>query len=139
MRHFFLFAAAALRAAAPATAASPLEGSWVNPHGNVTVRIAPCGATLCGRVTSASPHAREKAANAGTNQLIGTELMNDIEQVGPHRWQAEIFVPDHNVRASGEIRLEGQSEMLVRGCALHGLVCKTQSWNRVASSPRRPN
>ena len=65
--------------------------------------------------------------------------MRDIEQVGPQSWQAEIFVPDHNVHASGEIRLEGIGDMLVRGCALHGLVCKTQSWTRVAPPLRRSN
>ena len=115
-------------------AASPLEGVWTNPSRNVTVRIGPCGATLCGRVTSASAAARQEAASAGTPQLVGTRLMSDIAQTGPASWTADIFVPDRNVRAAGEIQLVGPREMSVSGCALGGLVCKSQAWT---ASPRQ--
>ncbi|GAC1571727.1 MAG: hypothetical protein NVS3B5_00080 [Sphingomicrobium sp.] len=90
---------------------------------------------LCGRVTSASPHARAKAALAGTVPLVGTELMSDIEQTGSNRWRASVFVPDENIHAGGEIRLNGPREMWVRGCAFGRFICKSQIWARV-SAPR---
>ncbi len=111
--------------------AFPLEGSWTNPAQNVTVRIGQCGKTLCGRVTAASPHAREKAAHAGTDKLVGAELMSDIERTGPESWRAEIFVPDHGVHSRGQIFLDGPQDMSVRGCALGVFICKSQTWTRV--------
>jgi uncharacterized protein (DUF2147 family) len=48
-----------------AAAPSPLEGLWSNPNRSVVVRIGPCGEQLCGRVVSASPKARDKAAQGG--------------------------------------------------------------------------
>ena len=123
--------------AMPAIAASGLEGSWTNPTRSVTVRIGPCGRAICGRVTAASASAREAAAKAGTNRLVGTELISDIQQTGRDGWRAQIFVPDRNVRSSGEISLEGPNHMSVRGCVIGGLVCKAQRWTRVPGSARR--
>jgi uncharacterized protein (DUF2147 family) len=136
MKTLLLFAAALL-SATPALAAAPIEGSWRNPSGSVTVRIGPCGETLCGRVVAASPRARAEAADAGTERLVGTELMSGLEAVGPGAWRADIFVPDKNIRAEGELHLTGPRTMDVQGCAMGGLICKTQQWTRVAAPPRR--
>ena len=126
----------ALTLPAAALAASPLEGTWTNPKRSVTVRIAPCGPTLCGRVSSASPDAREAAAAAGTPRLIGTELMGGLEQVGQGEWQGSVFVPDRNVRAQGTFRLLSATRLSVEGCAIGGLLCKEQLWTRVATPAR---
>lgn len=120
-------------AAAPAWSASPLEGSWTNPKGSVTVRIAPCGELLCGRVISATAKARDDAAAGGTAQLVGAELMSDLEQVGEDQWRGSIFVPDANRRADAQLRLVGPRTLEVQGCALGGLLCRSQEWTRVAA------
>ncbi len=130
----YLLAAALF--AGPASAASPIEGRWTNPARSVTVQIAPCGASLCGRVISATPEARAKAAAAGTTRLIGTELMSRLAPVGGGVWRGEFFVADRNVRAPGELRLLGPRALEIEGCAMGGLVCKTQNWTRVAE-PRK--
>ena len=133
-----MIALLALTLPAAAMAASPLEGSWTNPKGSVTVRIAPCGPTLCGRVTSASPEARNDAAAAGTPRLIGTEIMGGLEQVGQGEWAGSVFVPDRNVRAQGNFRLLSATRLSVEGCAIGGLLCKEQLWTRVAAArPKR--
>ena len=130
-----LFAAPAL--AAPASAASPIEGQWTNPARNVTVRIAPCGGrTLCGRVVNASPDARAAAAAAGTPRLVGTQLMSGLVPAGQGAWTGEFFVPDRNVRAPGELRLLGPRTLEIEGCAVAGLLCKSQRWSRVAATPK---
>ena len=131
----YLLAAALF--AGPAFAASPIEGRWTNPARSVTVRIAPCGAAvLCGRVVGATPEARAKAAAAGTPRLIGTELMSRLVPAGQGTWRGEFFVPDRNISAPGELRLLGPRALEIEGCAMGGLVCKTQQWARVAE-PRR--
>jgi len=136
----FLLATALI--ATPALAASPIEGQWTNPARSVAVRIAPCrGRSLCGRVVSASPDATAKAAEAGTPRLIGTELMSALVPIGPGAWQGEFFVPDRNVRAPGELRLLDSRTLEIEGCAIAGLLCKSQRWTRVVPTrktrPRR--
>jgi uncharacterized protein (DUF2147 family) len=136
------FAVAALTAAGlammagAASAAGPIEGNWVNPSRTVTVHIGPCGAQLCGRVVSASAKARGDAAAAGTARLIGTRLMSGLEPTGEGAWRAEIFVPDRNLRAPGELHLTGPRTLDVQGC-LGGLICKTQTWVKVAAPVKR--
>lgn len=130
---------AVLFAAAPALAASPVEGNWANPNGSVVVRIAPCGGgALCGRVIKASPGAQANAAAGGTPNLIGTELMSGFQQTGEGAWHGEIFVPDANRRAEADLHLLGARTLEVQGCALGGLLCKSQQWHRVSAPPARP-
>ena len=119
-------------AMAGAAQAAPIEGNWINPSRSVTVRIAPCGQSLCGRVVAASAKARGDAAAAGTGRLIGTPLMSDLEPIGEGAWRADIFVPDRNVHAQGELHLTGPRTLDVQGCAMGGLICKTQTWTKVA-------
>ena len=133
MTRIFLLAAALF--ASPAIAASPIEGEWTNPARSVTVRIAACGgASLCGRVIRASPEAKAKAAAAGTPRLIGTELMSRLVPVGEGAWRGEFFVPDRNVRAPGELHLLGPRTLEIEGCAVAGLLCKSQQWTKVATT-----
>lgn len=134
-----LLALALLFAAAPALAASPLEGNWANPSNSVVVRIAPCGGgDLCGRVIKASPGARANAAAGGTPNLIGTVLMSGVQQTGEGAWHGDIFVPDVNKHAEGDLHLLGPRTLEIQGCALGGLLCKTQQWHRVGPAPARP-
>lgn len=126
-------------AASPALSASPVEGTWSNPAGSVVVRIAPCGGgALCGRVIKASPNAQANAAAGGTPHLIGTELMSGFQQTGEGAWHGEIFVPDANRRAEADLHLLGPRTLEVEGCALGGLLCKSQQWHRVSAPPARP-
>ncbi len=130
------FAAACPALAAAANAAAPIEGNWINPKHNVTVRIAPCGPAWCGRVISATDHARQKAAAAGTVRLIGTDLMTDLRSTGDGGWTGTMFVPDQNVRAEGRLRLIGPRTLQVEGCAMSGMLCKSQQWTRVGAVPK---
>ena len=122
--------------AGAAFAAGPIEGNWVNPSRTVTVRIGPCGTQLCGRVVSASAGAKADAAAKGTARLIGTVLMSGVEPTGEGAWKADIFVPDRNLHAPGELHLTGPRTLDVQGC-LGGLICKTQTWVKVASPVKR--
>ena len=139
MTRYLLFAAAALSAAlCPALAAaqpgSPIEGNWTNPKRSVTVRIAPCGAEYCGRVISADADAKAAAAAGGTARLVGTSLMTALRATGDGTWRGSIFVPDRNVRSEGEVRLTGPRTLEVKGCAISGILCKSQQWTRVTTT-----
>jgi len=131
-----LTAAGLAMMAGAASAAGPIEGNWVNPSRTVTVHIGPCGAQLCGRVVSASAKAKGDAAAAGTAQLVGTMLISEMEPTGEGAWRADIFVPDRNIHAQGEIHLTGPRTLDIQGC-MGGLFCKTQTWVKVASPVKR--
>ena len=118
--------------AVPAVAApaSTLEGVWRNPKGSVTVRIGQCGPTMCGRVVNASASAKAKAAQGGTEALVGTTILSNIRPAGANRWKGRVFLPKQNMHATGNLRLAG-NRLTVQGCVL-GFVCKDQTWVRVS-------
>ena len=129
----FVFAAAALLAAAPvgAAAPSPLEGVWTNPKRSVTVRIAPCGQQLCGRVIAASAKARTDAAHGGTRSLVGTTILSGLSPAGANKWRGRVFMPKANRRATANLSLTARNRLNVEGCVL-SVLCKSQTWSRVS-------
>jgi uncharacterized protein (DUF2147 family) len=116
--------------AAPAAAANPLAGLWTNPKKTLTVRIAPCGAKMCGEVVRASEKARQKAARQGVPDLVGEPLLNGLTPVGPGKWKGRIYVPRFRTHVGGDFVLEGSGRLRVAGCYA-GVVCRKQLWTRV--------
>ena len=126
-----ILAAALALAPAPALAASPLEGVWTNPKRSVTVRIAPCGQNLCGKVVSASEKAKRGAAEGGTRNLVGTTILSNLTPAGTNKWKGRVFMPKQNRHATGNFSLTGENRMNVQGCLL-GVLCKSQTWTRIS-------
>jgi uncharacterized protein (DUF2147 family) len=113
-------------------AAEPdLAGYWSNAAGSVVVLVAPCPeAGWCGTVQWASDKAKADAARAGTTTLVGTEILHGFVAAGANRWKGRLFVPDLRQRSKAEIRLVEGDRLRVRGCAVGGLICKSQLWTR---------
>lgn len=108
-----------------------LAGYWANAPGSVIVLIAPCADEgWCATVRWASDKAKADAARRGTANLIGTELMHGFVAVGSERWKGSLFVPDLNKRSKAELRQIDANRLQVRGCAVGGLICKSQVWSR---------
>lgn len=120
-------------ASIPAAATEPslLDGRWTNPKRTVVIDMSPCGTAWCGRVVSASEKARADARNGGTPDLVGKNLLSGFKPNGKGGWTGRVFLPKQNMSATGTIRAEGRNTLLVKGCALMGLVCKEQRWTRV--------
>lgn len=125
-----ILAAALALVPMPALAASPLEGTWTNPKRSVTVRIAPCGQNLCGKVVSASAKAKRDAAEGGTRNLIGTTILKNLRPAGTNRWKGQVFMPKANRNAGANLSIRG-NRLTVEGCVL-GIICKDQTWSRVS-------
>ncbi len=131
MKHFFyLVALSATLFAAPisVSAREPLEGTWID--GSMTIRIAPCGAALCGTITRASAKQQAKAQRGSGTELVGATLIRDIKPTGPSSYRARVFLADRNMYANGNIELAGRNQIKVRGC-LFGVLCKARTWDRV--------
>ena len=127
MKQLILGLAAIFAAAAPAAAAqSSLAGQWKNPHGTVIVRVAPCGSAFCGTVSWASPNNREKGV------APGARVLSELKPVGGGVYRGSAFDPKRGIGGSATVRQVGDDVMVVRGCAIAGLICKEQRWVRVS-------
>lgn len=124
-----MLAMAALVAAA-GTAPPSIAGGWVNPARSVTVAIAPCGDEYCGTVEWASDKAAADARRGGTDPLVGTRLFTRLAPKGDRRWAGRVFVPDINKTSRATLSLVAPDRLKVTGCAVGGLLCKSQLWTR---------
>ena len=118
--------------AAPAFAsAQSVEGRWANPKHSVVIEVDRCGSAYCGTVVKATPKAKRNAREAGTDYLVGTQILTDVRPDGKGGFKGRAFVPKHNVRAGATIRWAGPDAMVVKGCVI-GIICKEQRWTRVS-------
>lgn len=120
-------------AASAAERGSPL-GTWLNPHGTVAVRTGSCGDRLCGWIVWASAEALADARDGGASGLIGTELLENYRPDSAG-WAGTVYVPDMGRRFYSRIEPVGSDGLRVKGCILHGLVCRSQLWHRIAQPP----
>ena len=120
----FVLLAATLPVHAAAQAA--LEGHWKNPKGSVIVNVARCGDAYCGTVSWASAHNREKGTTPGTR------VLSDLKPLGNGLYRGRAFEPKRNISGSALVRQDGPNVMVVKGCAVMGLLCKEQRWTRVS-------
>lgn len=117
---------------APAVAGpgGAIYGIWRNPRGTIDVRIAPCGAEICGTIARASPQAQKDAHNAGVETLLGVQLLRHYTQVSDNRWEGRVYVPDMGGTFSSHIVAQSPDTLKISGCLIGGWVCKSQLWTR---------
>ncbi len=106
------------------------SGVWQSPGGNTRIRIAPCGANICGKVAWASPKAKADAARGGHPNLIGMNLFEDFARTGPESFAGRVFVPDINRRFNGQLVMDSPNRITVRGCLVRNTGCRTETWVR---------
>jgi uncharacterized protein (DUF2147 family) len=111
---------------AMATAETSLEGKWANPHHSVIVHVARCGTALCGTVSWANANNRQKGVD------LGTRVLTDLRPAGDGVYRGRAYDPKHDMGGSATVRQAGPNVMIVKGCAMWGLVCKEQRWTRVS-------
>ena len=110
-------------------------GLWMNPHGSVAVRTGACGDKLCGWVVWANAEAQADARDGGTAQLIGTALLENYRPDGAGNWSGTVFVVDRGQRFYSEIQPIDADSIKLKGCILHGLICRSQIWHRIRETP----
>ncbi len=112
--------------AASASAQATLEGRWANPHHSIIVHVTSCGEAYCGTVSWAS------AKNRAAGTTPGTRVLTDLRPTGDGTYKGSAYEPKRDMRGSATVRQLGPNVMVVKGCALLGLVCKEQRWTRVS-------
>ncbi|WP_353218411.1 DUF2147 domain-containing protein, partial [Sandarakinorhabdus sp.] len=142
--HLLTALLAAMIGCGAGTAQAATYGVFRNPSGSVQVRLADCGALLCGTIVAASRKARADAADAGQTRLIGMQLFRNMTRaVQPktvqlktgqpgaagQRWEGQVYIPDKDRVVSGTATLNGRT-LKVEGCLLGDALCKSQDWTR---------
>src|SRR5688500_13885166 len=93
-----------------------IMGDWSNPGRTIVVRIAWCGAAICGHVVQASEEARQDALRGGTASLMGTEVLSQFVPAGAGRWKGWGFVPDKAIRTRARIVVKEINRLELIGC-----------------------
>lgn len=132
-KRIFVGIAAILAAAVPssAVAKSSVEGRWANPKKSVIVSVSRCGGAYCGTVAWANEKTRGKVADKG-RKLIGTRILSDLKPAGGGVYKGRAYEPKRNLSGSATVRQVSPDVMLVKGCAVLGMLCKEQRWTRVS-------
>lgn len=109
-----------------------IEGQWRNPKDSVVVTVAPCGnRAWCGTVARASEKFKAGARRGGTANVVGSKLLTGLKPDGKGGYKGRVYLPKHRIHANAIVRSAGANTMIVKGCAVAGLLCKEQRWTRV--------
>jgi len=131
MTRFTAAATALALAATPAAAQANIEGHWTNPKRTTLVRVERCdGKAYCAVVLKASAKAQANARKGGTEHFIGTEILH-VSKAGNNLYRGKAFDPESNMHIPATVRFVDAGTIEIQGCALFGLICKTQRWTKV--------
>jgi uncharacterized protein (DUF2147 family) len=118
-------------AATPAAAQANIEGHWTNPKHTTLVHVTRCdGNAYCAIVLKASAKAQANARKGGTEHFIGTEILH-VSRAGDGLYKGKAFDPESNMHIPATVRFVDAGTIEIQGCALFGMICKTQRWTKV--------
>lgn len=128
-----LFTACLLLAATPALA-QDVKGTWLSESGETRVKIAECGASLCGTITwlkDPRKDVQNEKESLRSRDLVGVRMMYDIKPNGTNAWAGKLYNITDGKTYTGKMETSGASALKLSGCVLGGLICKSQTWSRV--------
>lgn len=127
MKKAILAAAMTVVMAMPAFAADPVEGVWktqVDDGAYAHVKIAACGAALCGTIARTFNNSGEY-----NSENKGKPIVWDMQISGNGAYKkGKIWQPSTGKIFNSKMALSG-STLKVSGCV--GPICKKQTWTRV--------
>jgi uncharacterized protein (DUF2147 family) len=122
-------------AASPALAqratASPL-GAWRTDDGSAIVRVAPCGARLCGVIERVlDPRAPPNDANnpdpsLRARSLVGIRVLDGFTRAGTGWAGGRAYDPKSGNSYRSQLALRADGRLQVTGCVL--FVCRSKLW-----------
>lgn len=135
-----VFALAVVMSLAGSAVAQEPAGLWSMANGKVTVKVRPCGGTICGTIAGlkepiskidGKPKVDRENPDPALRKrpLIGLPILIGMKPAGEDTWKGAIYNPDDGNTYSATLTLAG-SKMKVKGCVA-GILCKTNSFVRL--------
>ena len=124
MKNTLILAAAGLWAAGAAFA-DPAAGTWKSQPGEtggyIHVKVAPCGAQVCGKIT--------KVIGNDNQSIVGKRIIWAMNNDGGGNYSGgKVWAPDTDKTYKAKLKLTG-NKMKVSGCVLG--ICRGQTWSRI--------
>jgi uncharacterized protein (DUF2147 family) len=118
-----------------AASAADATGEWLIEDGDARVRIAPCGADLCGTVAwikegSPTVDVNNPDPAKRSRPLIGSEVLLGLKPSGTSEWTGSLYDAENGRTYVGKLTIVDERHIKVAGCVLGGLICETQTWTR---------
>jgi uncharacterized protein (DUF2147 family) len=120
--------------------AADATGNWLTEGGKSRIKIADCGGALCGSIVwlkepndeGGKPKTDKNNPDAGmkTKPLIGVQIVRGMKPNGANKWAGQVYNAEDGKTYSGNITLTSDNALQLQGCALGGLLCKSQTWTR---------
>jgi uncharacterized protein (DUF2147 family) len=134
--------------AQPAAYAADLAGVWLTDTADAQIRMATCGADMCGTVvwlkTPNDPHTGRPLTDSKnpdparrSRPMIGTMIAVSFHPSSgePNKYIGHFYNAEDGNTYNGSIFQSGADELKVTGCLL--VFCQTQTWTRVPDRPER--
>ena len=110
---------------------SGFTGDWVTADRTALVRVAPCGATLCGRIVrvlargvpTTDAHNPDRALRG--RPLVGLTVLSGFSPVGNG---GRAYNPQNGRSYRATLRLNPDGSLRVTGCVM--MICRSQPWTR---------
>jgi len=127
---------------APSARAADISGVWLTDSGDAHIRMAKCGANMCGTIVwlrepndPATGRPRTDAQNADASKrgrpMMGIEVAIDFRPDGgtADKWAGSFYNAKDGKTYRGSIVPAGPDKLNVEGCLL--VFCQKQVWTRV--------
>ena len=126
-----------LALAAPGGASHTIEGLWLNDDRKGLVRIAPCGARLCGTIVKVLDRRPGAPATDIHNPdpalrgrpFVGLQVLTGFAPAGSGWSGGRAYDPETGKSYRSTLALNPDGSLKVTGCVL--FICESRRWTRV--------
>ncbi|MCK7473810.1 MAG: DUF2147 domain-containing protein [Rhodopseudomonas palustris] len=119
------------------TADTPI-GTWLTQAGDAKIKIAKCGATLCGKIVwlrnEIDPQTGRPAIDDKNpipalvgRPVKGITIFNDMRPSAPGKWSGQIYNADDGKTYLSSLLMAGPGVLRVEGCV--GAICGGETWS----------
>jgi uncharacterized protein (DUF2147 family) len=133
--------ATSLFASTTSVRAQSLAGTWLTQDGSSRVQFRSCAQKQCGYIVwlrepvdPETGKARQDKFNSNdslkSRPLVGLLMITDIAATTAGAWEATLYNPRDGNSYRGKLADLGGGRLQLKGCALLGLICKTEVWTR---------